>query len=50
MFQIGLKKFFWLENLKNTVPWKYVISDLKGEEIVATFDEKELQKSKWKRV
>ena len=24
---------------KNTVPWRYVISDLKGEEIVETFYE-----------
>ena len=30
------------------MPWKYVISDLNGEEIVGTFYEKELQKSKLK--
>ena len=29
--------------VKNTVPWTYVISDLKGEEIVGTFYKKELQ-------
>ena len=29
---------------KNTVPWTYVISDFKGEEIVVMFYEKELQK------
>ena len=29
----------------NTVPWTYVISDLKGEHIVETFYEKELQKT-----
>ena len=30
---------------KNTVPWTYVISDLKVEEITGTFYEKELQKT-----
>ena len=29
--------------IKNTVPWTYVISDLKSEEIIGTFYEKELQ-------
>ena len=46
MFQIGLKKFLWLKKVKNTVPWTYVISDLKGEEIAGTFYEIELQKIK----
>ena len=31
--------------IKNTVPWKYVINDLNGEEIIGTFYEKELQKT-----
>ena len=30
--------------VKNTVPWTYVISDLKMEEIFETFYEKKLQK------
>ena len=47
MFQFGLKKFLW-SNVKNTVPWTYVISDFKGEEIVGTFYEKELQKTNHK--
>ena len=34
MFLIGLKK---IKKVKNTVPLTYVISDLKGEEIVRTF-------------
>ena len=34
-----------LKKVKNTVPWTYVISDLNGEEIIGTFDEKELQKT-----
>ena len=42
-FQIGMKKFLWLKKLKKTVPWTYAISDLKGEEIVGTFYEKEFQ-------
>ena len=43
MFQVGLKKFLWLEKNKNTAPWTYFASDLKGEEIVGTFYKKELQ-------
>ena len=45
MFQIGLKKFLRLKKVKNTVPWTYVISDLKGEEIVRTFNKKEFLKT-----
>ena len=47
MFQIGLNKFLLITKItkvKNTVPWTYVISDLKGEEIVGTFYENKLQK------
>ena len=33
-----------IENVKNIVPWTYVISDLDGEKFVGTFYEKELQK------
>ena len=33
-----------IKKVKNTVPWTYVISDLKGEEIVGKFYEKDLQK------
>ena len=33
------------KNIKNTVPWTYVINDLNGEEIMGTFYEKELQKT-----
>ena len=35
---------FVIKKVKNTVPWTYVISDLKGEEMFRTFYEKELQK------
>ena len=34
-----------IKKVKNTVPWTYVITGLKGEEIVGTFYEKELQKT-----
>ena len=37
-----------IKKVKNTVPWTYVISDLKGEEIVGRFYEKELQKENQK--
>ena len=37
-----------IQKVKNTVPWPYVISDLKGEEIVGTFYERELQKTNQK--
>ena len=32
-----------IKEIKNTVPWTYVINDLNGEEIMETFYEKELQ-------
>ena len=34
-----------VKKVKNTVPWTYFINDLKGEKIVGTFYEKELQKT-----
>ena len=34
-----------IKEVKNTVPWTYVINDLNGEEIIGTFYEKELQKA-----
>ena len=33
-----------IKEIKNTVPWTYVIIDLNGEEIIGRFYEKELQK------
>ena len=44
------EEFFVIKKSKNTVPWKYVISDLKGEEIVGTFNENDLQKQTKKRL
>ena len=46
MFQISRKTFFMIKKFKNTVPWTFVIIDLNGYEIVGTFYERELQKTK----
>ena len=45
MFQILSEEVFVITKVQNTVPWTYVISDLKSEEIVGIFCEKELQKT-----
>ena len=37
-----------IKKVKNTVPKTYIISDLKGREVVETFYEKELQKTNQK--
>ena len=42
------EEVFVIKKVKNTVPWTYIISDLKGEEIVGTFYGKELQKTNQK--
>ena len=34
-----------IKEIKNTVPWTYVIDDLNGEEIIGTFYENELQRT-----
>ena len=39
------EEIFVIKKVKNTVPQTYVINDLKGEEIIGTFYEKELQKT-----
>ena len=38
------EKIFVIKEIKNTVPWNYVIKDLNGEEVIGTFYDKELQK------
>ena len=38
------EEFFEIKEIKNTVPWTYVIIDLNGQELILTFYEKELQK------
>ena len=42
------EEIFFIKQIKNTVPWTYVISDLNGEEIVGSFYVKELQKTNQK--
>ena len=37
------EEVFVIKKVKNTVPWTYAISDLKGKEIVGTFYKKEFQ-------
>ena len=39
------EKDFVIKKVKNTVPWTYVISNVKGEKIVRTFYKKQLQKT-----
>ena len=39
------EEVFLIKEVKNTVPWTCVISDLKGGETVGKFYEKELQKT-----
>ena len=44
------EKAFVIKKVKNTVPCSYVTNDLKGEVIVGTFYEKELEKNKSNRI
>ena len=39
------EEVFFVSQIKNTVPWTYVISDMNGEPITGSFYEKEFQKS-----
>ena len=39
------EEMFVIKEIKNAVPWTYVINDLDGEEITGTFYENELQKT-----
>ena len=36
-FQIGMKTFFEIKKVKNTVTWKYILNDLNNKESVGTF-------------
>ena len=31
------EEIFFIKQIKNTIPWTYVISDLNGEEIIGSF-------------
>ena len=39
------EEVFVVSEIKNTVPWIYIVSDLNGEEITESFYEKELPKT-----
>ena len=39
------EEVFVIKEIKNTVPWTYVINDLNGEEITGTFYKNELQRT-----
>ena len=39
------EEVFIINKIKNTAPWRYVISDLNGEPITGSFYEKELKKT-----
>ena len=45
-----LEEVFVIKNVKNTVPWTYVISNLNGDEIIGAFHNKELQKANQQEV
>ena len=38
-----LEEIFVVNEIKNTVPWTFVINDFNSEQIIGTFYEKELQ-------
>ena len=40
------EEVFIIKKVNNTLPWTYVINDLNGDEIIGTFCEKEVQKTK----
>ena len=44
------EEVFVIKEVKNTVPWTYVINDLHSDEIIGTFYGKELQKTRIEKV
>ena len=40
------EEIFVIKEIKNTVPWTYVINELNGEEIIGIFYETKLQSTK----
>ena len=42
------EEVFVINQIKNTVPWTYVINDLNGAKVIRSFYEKELQKTSQK--
>ena len=39
------EEVFVVSKIKNTIPWSYVVNDLRGEEVTGSFYEKKLQKT-----
>ena len=46
-FEIG-QEVFAVKKVKNTVPWTFDITDVKGEEIIGTFYKEEFQRTNQK--
>ena len=44
------EEVFVIKEIKNTIPWTYVINDLNGEEIIGTFYEKRIAKDRSTRI
>ena len=45
MYSKLIRRSFFINKIKNTVPWTYSISDLNSEEITGSFFEKAWQKN-----
>ena len=43
---IWSKEIFIVNKINDTVPWTYSLKDLNGEEILGSFNDRELQKTK----
>ena len=43
------EEVFVIIEIKNTVPWPYIVTDLNGEKITGNFYEKELQETSQKK-
>ena len=43
--QIDVKNFFVIKKVHNAIPWKYVIENFNGQEIIGTFYQKKIAKA-----
>ena len=50
MLKFWPEEVFVINKIINTVPWRYAISDLNGEEITGSFYEKELQSTNQQKI
>ena len=44
------EEIFVINKIKDTVPWKYVVNDLNGEEIIVIFHGKKLKKKRNEKI